>query len=160
MPGWKQTRTSSQISVIVNRKKMEYYFNTVLTASFDEAIQLTTEALKSEGFGIISDIDIQAKLNEKLGVSFKKYRILGACNPGYAYKALQAEEKIGTMLPCNVIVIEQANGQVEVAAVNPISSMMAVNNPELEPVAMAVTEKLKKVIDSLSRSSGIPESSH
>ncbi len=160
MPGWKQTRTSSQISVIVNRKKMEYYFNTVLTASFDEAIQLTTEALKSEGFGIISDIDIQAKLNEKLGVSFKKYRILGACNPGYAYKALQAEEKIGTMLPCNVIVIEQANGQVEVAAVNPISSMMAVQNPELEPVARAVTEKLKKVIDSLSRSSGIPESSH
>jgi len=139
---------------------MEYYFNTVLTASFDEAIQLTTEALKSEGFGIISDIDIQAKLNEKLGVSFKKYRILGACNPGYAYKALQAEEKIGTMLPCNVIVIEQANGQVEVAAVNPISSMMAVQNPELEPVARAVTEKLKKVIDSLSRSSGIPESSH
>jgi len=137
---------------------MEYYFNTVLTASFDEAIQLTTEALKSEGFGIISDIDIQAKLNEKLGVSFKKYRILGACNPGYAYKALQAEEKIGTMLPCNVIVIEQANGQVEVAAVNPISSMMAVQNPELEPVARAVTEKLKKVIDSLSRSSGIPES--
>ena len=160
MPGWKQTRTSSQISVIVNRKKMEYYFNTVLTASFDEAIQLTTEALKSEGFGIISDIDIQAKLNEKLGVSFKKYRILGACNPGYAYKALQAEEKIGTMLPCNVIVIEQANGQVEVAAVNPISSMMAVDNPELEPVARAVTEKLKKVIDSLSRSPGIPESSH
>ena len=139
---------------------MEYYFNTVLTASFDEAIQLTTEALKSEGFGIISDIDIQAKLNEKLGVSFKKYRILGACNPGYAYKALQAEEKIGTMLPCNVIVIEQANGQVEVAAVNPISSMMAVDNPELEPVARAVTEKLKKVIDSLSRSPGIPESSH
>ena len=139
---------------------MEYYFNTVLTASFDEAIQLTTEALKSEGFGIISDIDIQAKLNEKLGVSFKKYRILGACNPGYAYKALQAEEKIGTMLPCNVIVIEQGNGQVEVAAVNPISSMMAVDNPELEPVARAVTEKLKKVIDSLSRSPGIPESSH
>ena len=139
---------------------MEYYFNTVLTASFDEAIRLTTEALKSEGFGIISDIDIQGKLNEKLGVSFKKYRILGACNPGYAYQALQTEEKIGTMLPCNVIVVEQANGQVEVAALNPISSMMAVHNPELEPVAMAVAEKLKKVIDTLCLTSGIPESSH
>jgi len=128
---------------------MDYYFNKILTASFDEAIQSTTSALKAEGFGIISDIDIQAKLNEKLGISFKKYRILGACNPGFAYKALQAEEKIGTMLPCNVIVIDQENGQVEVAAVNPIASMMAIHNTELEPIAMDVTERLKKVIASL-----------
>jgi uncharacterized protein (DUF302 family) len=128
---------------------MEYYFNKLLTVSFDEAIQRTTEALKTEGFGIISDIDIQSKLNEKLGVSFKKYRILGACNPGFAYKALQAEEKIGTMLPCNVIVVDQENGQVEVSAVNPGASMMAIHNPELEPIAMEVTEKLKKVIASL-----------
>jgi len=128
---------------------MEYYFNKLLTSSFDEAIQRTTEALKTEGFGIISDIDIQSKLSEKLGVSFKKYRILGACNPGYAYKALQAEEKIGTMLPCNVIVVDKENGQVEVSAVNPGASMMAVHNPGLEPIAAEVTEKLKKVIASL-----------
>lgn len=128
---------------------MEYYFSKILTASFDEAIQRATEALKTEGFGVISDIDIQAKLNEKLGINFKKYRILGACNPGYAYKALQAEEKIGTMLPCNVTVIEQKNGQVEVAAVNPIASMMSIHNPGLEPIAMEVTDRLKKVIASL-----------
>jgi len=128
---------------------MDYYFSKTITASFDEAIRKTTDALKTEGFGIISDIDLQAKLNEKLGVNFKKYRILGACNPTYAYKALQAEEKIGTMLPCNVIIIDQENGQVEVAAVNPIASMMAIHNPGLEPVAMEVTKKLKKVIGAI-----------
>ena len=128
---------------------MEYYFSKLLTVSFDEAILRTTEALKTEGFGIISEIDSQAKLNEKLGVDFKKYRILGACNPGYAYKALMAEEKIGTMLPCNVIVIDKENGQVEVAAVNPVASMMAIHNPGLEPIAMEVTEKLQRVIASL-----------
>jgi len=126
---------------------MDYYFSKRITASFDEAIQKATDALKAEGFGVISDIDMQAKLNEKLGVDFKKYRILGACNPGYAYKALQAEEKIGTMLPCNIIVIDQEDGQVEIAAVNPIASMMAVHNPELEPVAREVTEKLRRVIE-------------
>ena len=89
---------------------MEYYFSKILTASFDEAVQRTTDGLKAEGFGIISEINIHEKLNEKLGINFKKYRILGACNPGYAYKALQAEEKIGTMLPCNVIVIDKENG--------------------------------------------------
>ncbi|MCX6287630.1 MAG: DUF302 domain-containing protein [Bacteroidetes bacterium] len=128
---------------------MDYYFSKILTVSFDEAIQKTTDALKTEGFGVISDIDIQAKLNEKLGVDFKKYRILGACNPGYAYKALQVEEKIGTMLPCNVIVIEQGDGKVEVAAVNPIASMMAIQNSILEPIAKEVTERLKKIIHSL-----------
>jgi uncharacterized protein (DUF302 family) len=128
---------------------MEYYFSKTLAASFDEAVQRTTDALKTEGFGIISEINIHEKLNEKLGVNFKKYRILGACNPGYAYKALQAEEKIGTMLPCNVIVIDKENGNIEVAAVNPIASMMAVHNPALEPIAMEITEKLKNVIDAL-----------
>lgn len=128
---------------------MEYYFSKTITASFDEAIARATEALKTEGFGLISDIDITARLKEKLGVDFKKYRILGACNPGYAYKALQAEEKIGTMLPCNVTVIDKENGQVEVAAVNPIASMMAVQNASLEPVAAEVTEKLRKVISLL-----------
>jgi len=128
---------------------MDYYFSKTLTASFDEAVQRTTDALKIEGFGIISEINIHEKLNEKLGITFKKYRILGACNPGYAYKALQAEDKIGTMLPCNVIVIDKENGETEVAAVNPIASMMAIHNPALEPIAMEVTEKLKRVIDAL-----------
>jgi uncharacterized protein (DUF302 family) len=128
---------------------MEYYFSKVLRISFDQAIQKTTEALKTEGFGVISDIDIQAKLQEKLGVNFKKYRILGACNPAFAYKSLQAEEKIGTMLPCNVIVVDHENGEVEVSAINPIASMMAVRNPVLEPIAKEVTEMLMKVIGSL-----------
>jgi uncharacterized protein (DUF302 family) len=128
---------------------MDYYFSKTLTASFDEAVQRTTDALKIEGFGIISEINIHEKLNEKLGITFKKYRILGACNPGYAYKALQAEDKIGTMLPCNVLVIDKENGETEVAAVNPIASMMAIHNPALEPIAMEVTEKLKRVIDAL-----------
>jgi uncharacterized protein (DUF302 family) len=128
---------------------MEYYFSKKMTASFDEAIKRVTEVLKTEGFGVISDIDIAAKFKEKLGVDFKKYRILGACSPSHAYKALQAEDKIGTMLPCNVTVIDQENGQVEIAAVNPIASMMAIENPGLGPVAMEVTERLKRVIASL-----------
>ena len=128
---------------------MDYYFSKMLEASFDEAIQKTTEALKTEGFGVISDIDIHTKLNEKLGVEFKKYRILGACNPGYAYKALQMEEKIGTMLPCNVIVIDQGEGKVEVAAVNPVASMMSISNPALEIIATEITQKLKTVINTL-----------
>ena len=128
---------------------MEYYFSKTLTASFDEAVQRTTDALKTEGFGIISEINMHEKFKEKLGIDFKKYRILGACNPGYSYKALQAEEKIGTMLPCNVIVIDKEKGETEVSAVNPIASMMAIHNPELEPIALEVTEKLKRVIDAL-----------
>jgi uncharacterized protein (DUF302 family) len=126
---------------------MEYYFSTNLKASFEEAVGKTTEALKSEGFGVITEIDMQSKLKEKLGVDFKKYKILGACNPAMAYKALQAEEKIGTMLPCNILIIDKGNGTTEVAAVNPIASMMAIKNPSLEPIARQVTEKLKKVIN-------------
>ena len=128
---------------------MEYYFNTTMRESFDAAIEKTIEALKTEGFGVIADIDIQAKLKEKLGVDFKKYRILGACNPPAAYKALQVEEKIGTMLPCNVIVIDKEDGTTEIAAINPIASMMAVENPQLTPLAQEITDKLKRVIDSL-----------
>jgi uncharacterized protein (DUF302 family) len=128
---------------------MEYYFSTILKTSFDKALEKVTSALKEEGFGIITEIDMQAKLKEKLGVSFKKYVILGACNPGFAYKALQVEEKIGTMLPCNIIVIDKENGTIEVAAVNPVASMMAVQNSSLGNIAQTVTEKLKKVIDNL-----------
>ena len=128
---------------------MDYYFTKTIATSFDEAIQRTTDALKTEGFGIISEINMHDKFKEKLGIDFKKYRILGACNPAYAYKAVQLEEKVGTMLPCNVIVIDKENGTTEVSAVNPIASMMAIHNPELEPIAIEVTEKLKRVIETL-----------
>jgi uncharacterized protein (DUF302 family) len=128
---------------------MEYYFSKTLTVYFDEAVKLATDALKTEGFGVISEINIHEKLEEKLGVNFKKYRILGACNPDYAYKALLAEDKIGTMLPCNVIVIEQEPGKTEIAAVNPIASMQAISNPVLGDVALQVTGKLRNVIEIL-----------
>lgn len=128
---------------------MEYYFSRTLNTSFDEAIKLTTEALKVEGFGVITEINMHDKLKEKLNVDFKRYTILGACNPPFAYKALQAEDKIGTMLPCNVLVIEQGQNNIEIAAVNPIVSMQAVTNPALGEVAQQVTNKLKSVIDNL-----------
>ncbi len=128
---------------------MEYYFSTTINDGFEAAIAKTTEALKTEGFGVIADIDIQGKMKEKLGVDFKKYRILGACNPPAAYKALQVEDKIGTMLPCNVVVIDKENGTTEVAAINPVASMMAVENPKLAPLAQEITDKLKRVISLL-----------
>jgi len=128
---------------------MEYYFSKTLNISFDEAVRLTVEALKAEGFGVISEINMHDKLKEKLNVDFKKYRILGACNPSFAYKALQSEDKIGTMLPCNVLVIEQGQGKIEIAAVNPIASMQAIKNPSLEAVALEITSKLKRLIDNL-----------
>jgi len=128
---------------------MEYYFSKIIQLDFEESINAVTEALKTQGFGVISTIDMQAKLKEKLGVNFKKYTILGACNPPYAYKTLQEEEKIGLMLPCNIVVIDKENGTTEVAAVDPVASMMAVQNPALEPLALEVTERLKRVISSL-----------
>jgi uncharacterized protein (DUF302 family) len=109
----------------------------------------TVEALKKEGFGVISEINMHDKLKEKLNVDFKKYRILGACNPPLAFEALKAEDKIGTMLPCNILVIEQAPGEIEVAAVNPIASMMAIENTGLAGTAGLVTSKLQKVIELL-----------
>lgn len=128
---------------------MEYYFSTTLKTNFEDAVAKTTEALKTEGFGVITEIDMQGKLKEKLGVEYKKYKILGACNPAFAYKALQVEEKIGTMLPCNVLVIDKENGTTEVAAINPIASMMAVQNSALEPLAQEVADKLKRIIELL-----------
>ena len=130
-------------------KTMEYYFSATLKTNFENAVSKTTEALKTEGFGIITEIDMQGKLKEKLGVEYKKYKILGACNPAFAYKALQVEEKIGTMLPCNVLIIDKENGTTEVAAINPIASMMAVQNSALEPLAQEVADKLKGIIDLL-----------
>jgi uncharacterized protein (DUF302 family) len=128
---------------------MDYYFTKILHAGFDEAAEKVTASLRAEGFGIISVIDLHEKFREKLGLEFKKYRILGACNPSYAYKALQAEDKIGTMLPCNILVIDQGAGRTEVSAVNPAASMMAVQNPSLESIAGEVTVRLQRVIDLL-----------
>jgi uncharacterized protein (DUF302 family) len=125
---------------------MEYYFNKTIPESFENSIAKVTEALKTEGFGIVSEIDMQAKLKEKLGVDFKKYKILGACNPAFALKAIQAEEKIGIMLPCNVVVIDKENGTTEIAVVDPVASMMAVENSALEPLANEIKEKLKRVM--------------
>lgn len=128
---------------------MEYYFSKTVNGSFEEAINKVTEALDSEGFGIITRIVMHEKLREKLGIDFKKYVILGACNPPLAYKALLAEDKIGTMLPCNVLVIDQGHDTIEVAAVNPVASMSAVHNPSLGDVAGDVTARLKRVIEKL-----------
>ncbi len=128
---------------------MSYYFSNILNTSFDEAVLKVTEELKKEGFGILTDIDVQATLKKKLNVDFKKYRILGACNPPFAYQALQVEDKIGTMLPCNVIVQEYTAGEVEVAAVDPVASMMAIENPKLRIVAEQVQMKLKRAIGNL-----------
>jgi uncharacterized protein (DUF302 family) len=128
---------------------MSYYFSKTLNVSFEEAVSKVTEELKKEGFGILTDIDVQATLKKKMNVDFRKYRILGACNPPFAYQALLKEDKIGTMLPCNVIVQELAERKAEVAAIDPIASMQAVKNPDLQGIAEQVQAKLKKVIDSL-----------
>jgi uncharacterized protein (DUF302 family) len=128
---------------------MAYYFSTTLRTSFDEAVERVNTALSAEGFGVISETDLHEKIRHRLGVDFKKYRILGACNPAFSYRALLAEDKIGVMLPCNVLVIEQGDNNIEVAAINPADAMMAVNNPAVSEVAAQVGEKLRKVIDQL-----------
>ncbi|WP_222983394.1 DUF302 domain-containing protein [Flagellimonas meishanensis] len=129
---------------------MEYYFSKLLTgSSFEEVIERTIEALNREGFGILTEIDIRATFRKKQDVNFPNYTILGACNPPFAHKALQAEDKIGTMLPCNVIVREADKGNIEVAAVDPIASMMGIKNEALAGIAEEVRDKLKKAVDSL-----------
>ncbi len=128
---------------------MSYYFSKTIDMPFDEAIQRVVEALKQEGFGVLTEIDVKATLKKKLGVDFRNYRILGACNAPYAYEALRAEDKIGTMLPCSVIVQETPEGAVEVAAIDPISSMQAVDNLALGGVAVEVQAKLRAAVDSL-----------
>ena len=128
---------------------MKYYFNKTLNKNFNKVITRVTAELKKEGFGILTEIDVKETLKNKLDVDFKKYRILGACNPPYAHKALEAEDKIGTMLPCNVIVQEISKGVVEVAAVNPMASMQSVENETLKKIAQEITAKLEKVIEKL-----------
>lgn len=128
---------------------MAYHNSKTVSTTFDETIERVTEELKNEGFGVLTEIDVKETLKKKLDVDFRKYRILGACNPPLAYKALSEEENIGVMLPCNVIVQEKEGGVVQVSAINPMESMKAVANPNLEEVASTVSSKLAKVIENL-----------
>ncbi|MDH4222502.1 MAG: DUF302 domain-containing protein [candidate division Zixibacteria bacterium] len=128
---------------------MSYYFTKILDISYSEAIEKVTDELKKEGFGILTEIDVKETLKRKLNVDFRKYKILGACNPPFAYQALQAEDKIGLMLPCNIIVQETLEGMTEVSAIDPFASMQAIENRKLKETAEQIRTKLKKVIDSL-----------
>lgn len=144
------TRSSSRnLNILKSGCAMSYYFSKQLNCNFEDAIARTTEQLKVEGFGVLTEIDIKATLKKKLDVDFPKYQILGACSPALAYKALQAEDHIGTMLPCNVIVREMPDGKIEVSAVDPVESMKAITNPKLGDVAAEVRQKLQSVIEKL-----------
>ncbi len=125
---------------------MVYYISTQLDLKFEQAVEAVKNALKAEGFGVLTEIDVQDTLKEKLDVDFRKYRILGACNPPLAHQALELEDKIGLMLPCNVIVQETGEGKVEAAAIDPLASMQAVNNPALADLGTQVREKMARVI--------------
>jgi uncharacterized protein (DUF302 family) len=128
---------------------MTYYFSKILTLGFDEAVKRTTDVLKHEGFGIITEIDLKDTFKKKIGIDFRNYRILGACNPTLAHEALSIEDKVGTMLPCNVIVQDTGDGRIEVAAIDPVASMQAIDNARLKEAATSVRAKLRKAIDSL-----------
>ena len=128
---------------------MKYYISKKIDATFEQAIDEVKEALAIQGFGVLSEINIHEKLKEKLDVDFRRYTILGACNPVYAYKALQNEDKIGTMLPCNVVIQELSKNEIEVSAIDPIASMMAIENPKLAQIAAEIKTKLERVIESL-----------
>ena len=128
---------------------MSYYFSKTVKGSFEEVLEKVTVSLKNEGFGILTEIDVKETLKKKLDVDFGNYKILGACNPPFAYEALQAEDKIGTMLPCNVVVQEKGENDIEVAAVDPIASMKAIENQELYGIAVQVKEKLKNIVHNL-----------
>ena len=128
---------------------MTYNNNKIVNCSYEEAIEKVTEELKKEGFGVLTEIDVKETLKKKIDVDFRKYKILGACNPPLAYRALQAEENIGVMLPCNVIVQEKENGQVQVSAINPMVVMQSVGNPNLAEVAELVSSRLQNVLNNL-----------
>ena len=128
---------------------MSYHNSKMVQYSFDEAITKVTEELKKEGFGILTEIDVKETLKKKIDVDFRKYKILGACNPPFAYKALQAEETLGVLLPCNVVIQEKEGGKVQASIVNPMESMQAVKNPALEEIATEVSSKLQKVLENL-----------
>jgi len=128
---------------------MSYCFVTVVNEGIDQAQQRVVEELSREGFGILTEIDVKATLKKKLNKDFRPYRILGACNPPYAYQALQAEPRIGTMLPCNVILQQLEEGQTEVSAIDPLASMQAITNPDLAGIATEIRDKLRRVIERL-----------
>ncbi len=128
---------------------MSYHFTKSIDTTFDQAIEQVTAALKEEGFGVLTEIDVKETFKKKLDVDYPRYKILGACNPNFAYQALQKENKIGTMLPCNVVVQEKDDGAIEVSAVDPLASMQAADNEELEEIAGQVQQRLKKIIESL-----------
>ncbi len=128
---------------------MSYYYSKKVQADFEEVVSRVTQALKEEGFGILTQIDVKDTLKKKLDVEFRNYRILGACNPPFAYQALQAEDKVGTMLPCNVIVQETLQGEVEIAAIDPSASMQAIDNAELQKIATIIGQKLQSVIQNV-----------
>lgn len=128
---------------------MSYYMSKVIPASYDDAVNRTKEALKAEGFGVLTEIDVKATLEKKLDVDFQRYVILGACNPPFAYRALQAETNVGLLLPCNVVVRELDTNSSEVSTIDPVAAMAAIENPELGQVASEVRQKLVKVMDSL-----------
>lgn len=125
---------------------MKYYIAKTASGKFSAIVERAIEALKAEGFGVLTDIDIKATMKEKLDIEFRDYRILGACNPPLAHQALTADDKIGTMLPCNVIVQDLGGGKIEVAAINPAISMEHAGNPTLQAIAKSVTDKLRRVV--------------
>lgn len=125
---------------------MSYYFSRVIEGDFAEVVSRTRVALKHEGFGVITEIDVQATLKSKIGVDFRPYLILGACNPAMAHEALQIEDKVGAMLPCNVVVQQRADGAVEVAAIDPVASMQAIDNAALKEKAAAIADKLQQAL--------------
>ncbi|NDP19579.1 MAG: DUF302 domain-containing protein [Paludibacter sp.] len=128
---------------------MKYYISKTIKTDFDQAVQRITESLKNEGFGILTEINLHEKLKEKLNVDFRKYKILGACNPSFAYKALQLEDKIGTMLPCSIVVQEFENHEIEIAAVDPLASMMAIGNVDMIEIAIEIKEKLARAVSAI-----------
>ena len=128
---------------------MDYHISKTLNLPFEEAIAATTASLKRRGFGVLTDIDVQTTLKNKLDVSFRPYRILGACNPKMAHQALRLEDKIGTLLPCNVIVQQHEDGHVEVSAIDPVVSMQAIDHQELSRIAEAVRDMLRRVIEEI-----------
>jgi uncharacterized protein (DUF302 family) len=133
---------------------MAYHLSTTVDLPFDAAVAAAIEALKRHGFGVLSDIDVAATLKQKLDVGFRPYRILGACNPPMAYRALLVEDRIGTMLPCNVVVQQKEGGKIEISAVDPVASMQAIDNPQLAETAQAVREMLRQVVQDIAAAKG------
>jgi Uncharacterized conserved protein len=128
---------------------MSYYHAKILNLPFEAALAAARAALAQQGFGVITEIDLRQTLQAKLGESFRPYTILGACNPRLAYEALQLEDKVGTMLPCNVVVQQRSDGSTEVAAIDPVASMQAIDNPDLKQKAGEVAARLRAAIDGL-----------